>query len=55
MRCIHEAGGVTIAEDPESALPGAMPRNAIAAGGVSEVLPLDAISGRLLELARVPA
>jgi two-component system chemotaxis response regulator CheB len=55
MCAIHDAGGTTIAEDPESALQGAMPRNAIAAGGVSEVLPLDAISGRLLELARVTA
>lgn len=55
MCAIHDAGGTTIAEDPESALEGAMPRNAIEAHGVSEVLPLEAISARLLELTRVPA
>jgi two-component system chemotaxis response regulator CheB len=55
MAAIHDAGGVTIAEHPESALQPAMPRNAIMAGAVSEVLPLDAIAPRLLELARVRA
>ncbi|HEX4733092.1 MAG TPA: chemotaxis protein CheB [Thermoleophilaceae bacterium] len=55
MCAIHNAGGVTIAQDPESALQGAMPRHAIEAGGVSEVLPLEAIAPRLLELSRVPA
>ena len=55
MRAIHDAGGITIAQDPESALQGAMPRNAIEAGAVSEVLPLDAIAPRLLELAKVTA
>jgi two-component system chemotaxis response regulator CheB len=55
MAAIHAAGGVAIAQDPESALQPAMPRNAIEAGVVSEVLPLDAIAPRLLELSRVPA
>ena len=55
MCAVHNAGGVTIAQDPESALQGAMPRHAIEAGGVSEVLPLDAIAPRLLELSRVAA
>jgi two-component system chemotaxis response regulator CheB len=55
MAAIHAAGGVTIAEAPESALQPAMPRNAITAGVVSEVLPLGAIAPRLLELSRVPA
>ena len=55
MRAIHDAGGVTIAEDPESALQPAMPRSAILAGAVDEVLPLDSIAARLLELTRVPA
>lgn len=55
MRCIHEAGGVTIAEDPCTALQPTMPRGAIEAGVVSEVLALDAIGPRLLELARVAA
>jgi two-component system, chemotaxis family, protein-glutamate methylesterase/glutaminase len=55
MCAIHNARGVTIAQDPESALQGAMPRHAIEAGGVSEILPLDAIAMRLQELSRVPA
>jgi two-component system, chemotaxis family, protein-glutamate methylesterase/glutaminase len=55
MRAIHDAGGITIAQDPESALEGAMPRHAIEAGAASEVLPLDAIAPRLLELAKVTA
>jgi two-component system chemotaxis response regulator CheB len=54
-RAIHEAGGLTIAQDPRTALQGAMPRSAIAAGVVDEVLPLDAIAPRLLELAKVTA
>jgi two-component system, chemotaxis family, protein-glutamate methylesterase/glutaminase len=55
MTAIHHAGGLTIAEDPESALQPKMPRTAIEAGVVSEVLALDAIGPRLLELAKVAA
>jgi two-component system chemotaxis response regulator CheB len=55
MRAIHSAGGLTIAQDPETALQGAMPRHAIEAGAASEVLALDAIAPRLVELARVAA
>lgn len=55
MCAIHKAGGVTIAEDPESALQPAMPRSAIQAGGASEVLHLDAITPRLIELSKVAA
>ena len=55
MCAIHDAGGVTIAEDPESALQGAMPRHAIEAGAVDEILQLDEIAARLLELSRVAA
>ena len=55
MLAIREAGGVTIAEDPESALQAAMPAHAIETGGASEVLALDAIAPRLLELSRVMA
>jgi len=53
MCAIRAAGGLTIAEDPESALQPAMPRSAIGAGGASEVLHLDAIAGRLIELSKV--
>jgi two-component system chemotaxis response regulator CheB len=55
MCAIHNAGGVTIAEDPESALQPAMPRSAIDAGGASEILHLDAIAGRLIALSKVAA
>jgi two-component system, chemotaxis family, protein-glutamate methylesterase/glutaminase len=55
MRAIRDAGGLTIAQDPESAMQGAMPRNAIDAGAADEVLALDQIASRLLELARVTA
>ncbi|HEX6715087.1 MAG TPA: chemotaxis protein CheB [Thermoleophilaceae bacterium] len=55
MCAIHNAGGLTIAQDPETALQGAMPRHAVEAGGVSEVLALEAIALRLQELARVAA
>jgi chemotaxis response regulator CheB len=55
MCAIHDAGGLTIAQDPDSALQGAMPRHAIEAGGVAEVLQLEQIPPRLLELTRVPA
>lgn len=55
MAAIHHAGGVTIAQDPETALEPTMPRNAIEAGGVSEVLSLDAIAPRLMELCGVAA
>jgi two-component system, chemotaxis family, protein-glutamate methylesterase/glutaminase len=55
MEAISAAGGVTIAEDPETALQPTMPRNAIAAGAAAEVLTLDAIAPRLLELCQVTA
>ena len=55
MRAIRDAGGVTIAEDPETAMQATMPRNAVEAGVVDEVLALDAIAPRLLELAKVAA
>jgi two-component system chemotaxis response regulator CheB len=55
MRAICEASGVTIAEDPETALQPTMPRSAIEAGAATEVLKLDVIASRLIELCRVPA
>jgi chemotaxis response regulator CheB len=55
MKAVKDAGGITIAEDPESAMQAAMPQNAIDAGAVDEVLALDAIAARLIELARVMA
>jgi two-component system chemotaxis response regulator CheB len=55
MAAIQTAGGLTIAEDPEFAAEASMPRNAIRAGAVTEVLPLDSIAPRLLQACRVPA
>jgi two-component system chemotaxis response regulator CheB len=55
MKSVKDAGGTTIAEDPESAMQPAMPQSAIDAGAVDEVLALDAIAPRLIELARVMA
>ena len=55
MQAINAAGGVTIAEDPETALQREMPAHAIESGAVQKVLRLDAIAARLLELAKVAA
>jgi two-component system chemotaxis response regulator CheB len=55
MQCIRDKGGITIAEDPESAMQPSMPRAAIERGAVDEVLPLDAIAPRLVQLSRVSA
>jgi len=50
MKAIRDAGGVTIAQDQDSSLLFDMPRAAIEAGVVDEVLPLWSISDRLMEL-----
>jgi two-component system chemotaxis response regulator CheB len=55
MAAVRAAGGVTIAEDPETAQEPTMPRNAIEAGAAGEVLKLEEIGERLLELCGVPA
>jgi two-component system chemotaxis response regulator CheB len=55
LEAIRSAGGATIAEDPETALQPAMPRSAIEAGAAAEVLKLDRIAPRLIELCKVAA
>jgi two-component system chemotaxis response regulator CheB len=55
MCAIRDAGGTTIAQDPDTAMEGAMPRSAVEAGYADEVLPLDEIAARLLELSGVAA
>jgi two-component system, chemotaxis family, protein-glutamate methylesterase/glutaminase len=55
LLAIRTAGGATIAEDPETALQPKMPRSAIEAGAAAEVLKLDAIAPRLIELCPVVA
>jgi two-component system, chemotaxis family, protein-glutamate methylesterase/glutaminase len=55
MVVIRGSGGVTIAEDPETAMQPTMPRHAIEAGAAAEVLKLEDIAPRLIELCRVLA
>ena len=43
MRAVQAAGGLTIAQSPESCIVDSMPRAAIASGCVSRVVPLDAL------------
>lgn len=55
MAAIRAAGGITVAQDPATALEPAMPRNAIEAGAATEVLALDEIAPRLVDLCGVAA
>ena len=48
---MHRTGSTTIAQDEASAVVYGMPREAVALGGASEVLPLDEIPSRILHLA----
>jgi two-component system chemotaxis response regulator CheB len=50
LREMNNAGALTIAQDSESCVVFGMPREAIARGAVAEVLPLDAIGPRLIEV-----
>ncbi|MDR5763107.1 chemotaxis protein CheB [Caballeronia sp. LZ035] len=49
---VREQGGVTIAQRPDEAEYGDMPRNAIATGDVDLILPVDQIIPRILALAQ---
>lgn len=51
MKVMHDAGAATIAQDEASCVVFGMPKEAIAAGGVDEVVPLDGIAARILALA----
>lgn len=52
---VREQGGITIAQRPEEAQYGEMPRSAISTGDVDLVLPVAEIIPRLLELVRSAA
>lgn len=49
-RAIADAGGMTLAQDPGSARAQEMPAAAVAAGGVSHVIPLSELGARLRDL-----
>lgn len=48
LKAMHEAGAVTLAQDEASCVVFGMPREAIAAGGVDEILPLGRIAPGML-------
>ena len=50
MRAIHRAGGYTIAQNEASSVIYGMNKVAVEAGAIEEVLPLDRIAERLVEL-----
>src|SRR5918992_1673228 len=50
LRAIHEAGGVGVAQDRATSIIYGMPHAALLAGGVDQVLPLQAIAGALTDL-----
>jgi len=51
MKLMHDAGAMTIAQDEASCVVYGMPREAVAAGAVDEILPLDRIAARVLAIA----
>ena len=55
MREMRDAGSYNVAQDEASCVVFGMPREAIAAGAVNEVLPLSQIATRLIERLRSTA
>jgi two-component system, chemotaxis family, protein-glutamate methylesterase/glutaminase len=55
MKVLRDAGSWNVAQDEASCVVFGMPKEAIAAGAVHEVLPLSAIAPRLLERLRSTA
>ena len=51
---VHASGGTVIVQDPEDALYGAMPRNALASVPSATVLPLDQIADHLVRMLMAP-
>lgn len=54
LRTLKDAGAYTIAQDKESCVVFGMPREAIEAGGATDVVPLDRIAGQLIQRAKGP-
>ncbi|MEO8131481.1 MAG: chemotaxis protein CheB, partial [Bryobacteraceae bacterium] len=55
LRAIKEAGGITFAQQPDTAKFDGMPRSAISAGCVDFVLPVERIAKELARIARHPS
>ncbi len=55
LRTMKDAGAYTIAQDKDSCVVFGMPREAIEAGGATDVLPLDRIAQCVIEKSRGPA
>jgi two-component system chemotaxis response regulator CheB len=55
LRAVRAAGGRIIAQDEQTCIVFGMPGAAVAAGLADQVLPLDAIAGRLVQLVSSPA
>jgi two-component system chemotaxis response regulator CheB len=53
MRLMRDAGAVNFAQDEASCVVYGMPREAVAAGAVNEVLPLHRIATRVIEQLRL--
>ncbi|MCK2169527.1 CheB methylesterase domain-containing protein, partial [Alloalcanivorax xenomutans] len=51
LLAMREAGAHTLAQDQDTSLVFGMPREAIALGAATEVLPLDQVAPRLMALA----
>jgi two-component system chemotaxis response regulator CheB len=49
MKLMRDAGAYCVAQDEASCVVFGMPREAIAAGAINEVLPLKSIAGHLIE------
>ncbi len=55
LQAIKAAGGITFAQDPDTASYPAMPQNAVGGGAVDFVLPLEQIGAALSRLSRAPS
>jgi two-component system chemotaxis response regulator CheB len=51
---VRDAGGTVLAQDPDEAERGEMPRAAIATGAVHQVLPLEGLAAKLVEMDAAP-
>ena len=47
MKALHERGARTIAQDEDSCIVFGMPKEAIAMGGVDDILPLQRVAGAI--------